>query len=689
MTADVGRMLARRTAIIFGLSALAIVQPLLDLFGRNPEFFVAGNYSTSQIVWFALGITLLPPLVAVALTAVATVIDERAGTAVFAVACTVFGGLFTMALLERVGVDQVVVVFVLALAAGVGIAVLALRTLPGRLLLSYLAVANVAFVGLFLFASPTAKLIASGATGDLGRVTVPDIDAPVVVIVLDEFPIASIILPDGTINADRYPGFARLAEVSTWFRNASAQDNLTHRSVPSILDGNLPTDDSLPIYADHERNLFTLLGGELPIERYESVTDMCPTELCGRGERQSLRQAFADARVVYGHRVLPPALAEDLPSIDDSWGAFGVDDAAGATNDHGDEEVPFIDRAYARWRGLSADERSPLGQAGILADQIDALGDEPVLLFSHVALPHRPWVLSRTGITTSFLPDLVTDPEDPAYAFENRMEFQFSAMQLGAADALVGELVDRLQSLPHWEDTLLVVTSDHGTNLTPPDLGRMRITDANRDEALRIPLFVKAPGQVDGDVRDDVAQTIDVLPSIVDLLGIETDWTFAGHSLYDGSTPTVEPRVSSDVEALFDIAARRAVEFPHGTDWMAVAAVGEHGALVGREVDEFELGEPSAHTITIDQADEFADLPTADGQMPFGLSCTVHGDDEPPELVVAVNGTLAGVIGGFGSADGGWSCLGYVADLYVEGANDVAVFEVDADGTTLHEVARR
>ena len=132
----------------------------------------------------------------------------------------------------------------------------------GRLLLSYLAVANLAFVGMFLFASPTSKLIAGGDSDDLGEVSVPEPGAPVVVLVLDEFPAATIMRADGTINSDRYPGFAELASVSTWFRNASSQHNLTHRAVPSILDGRLAADGTLPTYADHPRNLFTLLGGD-------------------------------------------------------------------------------------------------------------------------------------------------------------------------------------------------------------------------------------------------------------------------------------------------------------------------------------------------------------------------------------------------------------------------------------------
>ena len=165
--------LRTRSLVVFGLSSLAVAQPLLDLFGRNPEFFVAGNYSTGQIVWFALIITLLPPLIGIAAIAIASLVNRRAGTIVYGIVVAVFGVAFVLALLRTIGVDPVVLVGVVALAGGAAAVVLALRTHAGRLLLSYLAVANVAFVALFLFASPTSKLIAGGDSGDLGNVTVP------------------------------------------------------------------------------------------------------------------------------------------------------------------------------------------------------------------------------------------------------------------------------------------------------------------------------------------------------------------------------------------------------------------------------------------------------------------------------------------------------------------------------------
>jgi Sulfatase len=691
-----GELLRSRSFVILGLSGLAVAQPLLDLFGNNPEFFVAGNYSRAQIVVFALLIAVVPPLVGIGATAAATLLDRRAGTIVFGVVTAVLAGAFLLAVLRTLEVDATAVVFGLALVGGVLVAVLVVRTRGAQLFVSYLAAANLLFVGSFLFFSPTSELVAGGSSEDLGSVDVPALGGPVVVIVLDEFPAATIMRGDGSLNSTRYPGFAELAASSTWFRNASSSYNLTHRAVPMILTGAIGDEDDLPTYQDHPRNLFTLLGGEVPVRRYESVTDLCPPSLCDPPSRQPLSQAIEDASVVYGHRVLPSSLRDELPAIDNSWGAYGAEDDQGRA----DTESPadssgrsHIAEAYSRWTTLGADERSPRGQAGVLREEIEAIDGSPAVHFVHVALPHRPWVLSRTGIATSYEPELITDPTAPGYAFGARLDAQLHAMQVGAVDTLVGELVDHLRSLATWEQTLLVVTSDHGSNLTPPDIGRMKVTDANREEVFRVPLFVKAPGQVDGEIRDDSAQVIDVIPSIVDLVDADVDWEFDGHSLYDGSAAHTPPRVSTDVEAAFEIARRRAADFPHGDDWTALAAVGEHGELVGRRVDELTLGAPSAYRATLDQEELLHDLPTAEGEMPFVLAGRVTARDDaadaPPELLAAVNGTVVGVVGGYRPAGGGWDFTGYVADFYREGANDVVLYEVRRDGpaVTLHRAS--
>jgi hypothetical protein len=691
-----GRTLWTRTLVILGVSSVAVVQPLLDLFGNNPEFFVAGRYSATQIVVFALIITLVPPAVGIALVAAATAVNRVAGTISFSVVVGVFAVAFMMVLARTIGLDPAWIVFAAALALGAGLVVLVTRTKGGVMLARYMAAANVLFVALFMFMSPTSRLVAGGGPVDEGEVRLPTPTAPVVVIVLDELPAASIMRSDGSLNTDRYPGFAKLASVSNWYRNASSQYNLTAQAVPSMLSANLLDGEQLPTASDFPRNLFTLLGNDLPVELYESVTNMCPNSICGETSRQPLRQALEDASVVYGHRMLPEELRDGLPDIDNSWGAYGAeDDGVEVASSSGDSERDgngdsYIETAYERWRELGADERSALGQAGILREQIDSIGPEPALHFAHVALPHRPWILSRTGIASSYEPPLQEDPNAVGYEFGVRLEYQMHEMQVGAADVLIGELVDRLRSLPNWDDTLLVVTTDHGRGMSGPLTGRMQVTDDNREEVYRTAMFIKAPGQTEGEIVDESVQTIDLLPTMIDMLGGETDWEFDGHSLVDGSSAHTEPRVSTDVQVVFDIAAAKAEQFG-GDDWIGLAAVGEHRDLVGRDVAALDVADPSELSASLDQESLLADLPTSDGTMPFVLAGMVRGGEPASELVVAVNGRIAGVVGGYRPAvSGEWEFTGYVADLYLEGANEVDLYEVNGSGSTatLHEVER-
>ena len=85
----------------------------------------------------------------------------------------------------------------------------------------------------------------------------------------------------------------------------------------------------LPITADYPRTMFSYFGSELPVRRYESVTDMCPASACEPQAAQGFGRLVEDAAIVYGHRLLPEELRDRLPAIDNSWGAFGAQEDRG------------------------------------------------------------------------------------------------------------------------------------------------------------------------------------------------------------------------------------------------------------------------------------------------------------------------------------------------------------------------
>jgi hypothetical protein len=172
----------------------------------------------------------------------------------------------------------------------------------------------------------------------------------------------------------------------------------------------------------------------------------------------------------------------------------------------------------------------------------------------------------------------------------------------------------------------------------------------------------------------------------MDVLDISTRWEMDGHSLLDGSDPTVEPLVDTDVAALFEVVQRHATDFPHGWSWTSLAAVGEHGALVGTPLRELDVGEPSRLDWSPANEASFESLPDAAGAAPQIVTGVVagSGDDEPPSLLIVANGTVAGATGGYDPGDGGWTFSSMLGPYLVEGANDIVAYEVtEVDGRPL------
>lgn len=661
---------------------MAITQPALDLLGRNPEFFIAGGYTESQIVHFALVVALVPSAIAVGLFVVARLVHRRVGNAIHWILLGLLGALFGNVLARGLGADGTVVAIVasiLGAAAASGLA----RAKGGRLLLQYLAMANVLFLVGFLVVSPVSQLLQGGVDPEaIGPVTVPVPPGPIVFIVFDELPLATLMRDDGTINAERYPAFARLAAGSTWYRNASSVHSRTERAVPALMTGTVLNRREMPTYNDLPRNLLSLFSTAMPVERYEAVTDLCPPETCEERPGQPLRQTLTDASIVFGHRVLPPSLREDLAPIDDAWGSFGDGLEATAPPAEEGDDVFATANPLARYRAFDDSERSPEAQALHVVEQGFAIDQRPTLHFVHVVFPHAPWWTTPWGTRVMPpLPATVQRAEEPGFAWSALSYYQRHSMQVGTADVALGQVLDQIERVGAWDNATIVVTADHGTSTIPPGLGR-DAPDANADDVYRVPMFFKAPGQVVPVVSDDVALTVDVLPTLIDLLDVETTWTMDGHSLLDGSAPTLEPLVTSDVDGLFAVVRRHQADFPRGWDWTALAAVGEHGDLVGTALADVEVGDPSRLSWAPTNEGTFRSLPNAAGEMPQVMTGRISGTVpgiEPPPLVIVANGTVAGATGGYLPAADGWSFNSTLGPYLVDGANQIEAYEVTTD----------
>ena len=109
-------------------------------------------------------------------------------------------------------------------------------------------------------------------------------------------------------------------------------------------------------------------------------------------------------------------------------------------------------------------------------------------------------------------------------------------------DKWVGVFLDKLEQMGLLEDTVVIFTSDHGTELW--DQGRFgkgqnRLMGYNT----RIPLVVRLPGgKEQGSARSDLVQHQDLFPTICRLMGLEPPEEFglAGRDLFDPSEQAPE-----------------------------------------------------------------------------------------------------------------------------------------------------
>ncbi len=95
------------------------------------------------------------------------------------------------------------------------------------------------------------------------------------------------------------------------------------------------------------------------------------------------------------------------------------------------------------------------------------------------------------------------------------------------------------------------------------------------------------------------------------------------------------------LDPLIEVVERNTERLPHGEDWPSVAAPGEAGAWVGMPLADLDIG-PSVGPVTVD---ELADLLTTDrasGFLPVMVQTTFEGDDPPDQLLIAIDGVVAG-----------------------------------------------
>ncbi|MGD9904981.1 MAG: sulfatase-like hydrolase/transferase [Vicinamibacterales bacterium] len=162
--------------------------------------------------------------------------------------------------------------------------------------------------------------------------------------------------------------------------------------------------------------------------------------------------------------------------------------------------------------GLDAIQR----RGGVVVDRAlawlaEPAGDQPFFAWVHLYDPHAPY----------------DAPAEFAARFPATRDGAYDA-EIAYTDSQVGRLLAALDAAGRRDDTLVVVLADHGEQL-----GQHREQAHGffvYDAAVQVPLIVAGPGVAPRVVPDQV-RIVDVLPTMLDLLGIPAPAAVQGTSL--------------------------------------------------------------------------------------------------------------------------------------------------------------
>jgi arylsulfatase A len=166
-------------------------------------------------------------------------------------------------------------------------------------------------------------------------------------------------------------------------------------------------------------------------------------------------------------------------------------------------------------------EKAPLTR---LAANAREKGKPWFLFYNNIGSTHRPFVDSEKQ-PIGLDPAKVTLPRHLPDTPTARRDWAEYLHGVQLADAALGRILDELAASGAEQDTLVVFMGDHGPayphgKMTPYHLG------------LHVPLIVRLPGVKGGRTTDALVHQIDLMPTLLDALGIAyTDWEMQGRSL--------------------------------------------------------------------------------------------------------------------------------------------------------------
>lgn len=246
---------------------------------------------------------------------------------------------------------------------------------------------------------------------------------------------------------------------------------------------------------------------------------------------------YEDAYRAWVRRQAPEhmdAVSPGLPPAAATWyKALGVKD----TVQHPEERFPKKALAF---RGPSH-----LTHTAFVADRamdfIRESGEPPWLCIAGFYSPHSPWIAPQefidlydpsTFTLPTFPPDVDARRAGTDYSDEGLREARLGYYaQVSEVDHHCGRILSLLEERGQSEDTIVIFTADHGDWLG--EHLKHGKGYPGSDPASRVPLIVRYPKMAGeaGRPVEDIAEALDVLPTLLECAGVPVPPSVQGHSL--------------------------------------------------------------------------------------------------------------------------------------------------------------
>ncbi len=321
------------------------------------------------------------------------------------------------------------------------------------------------------------------------------------------------------------PSFDTLADRGVLFRNAFSAASWTRPSMASLMTSRYPTELGLVETSTPPGK--TWGARERRTQQSKALPDSAAT-------MAEILQAEGFRTAAFVNQPALSRKARFSRGFEDWYTA----DGSGRVSQH-DPTLPETKQA---WPSTSVSASIDRGLVQALVEWLQDSPDAKAFAWLHLLTPHGPYL-----------------PEEPYAPKEPASDSQRYDGEVRAVDAMLAPLWE-LARLADPRRTLVIFTSDHGEEFL--EHGDTEHGHSLHREVVQVPLIVAGPGFPPGTAIEDAVRTIDILPTVADLLGLPGQPDWRGESLRSSANPSGDKRTVYAEAMLYGSSERSLLQHP-------------------------------------------------------------------------------------------------------------------------------